>query len=296
MKKFINKLSIKLSLTVFLGLAGMLIVWAYLKQPEVNEITTSTIGMAVKEDLIQRVTIAGTIVPAKKTFVTAPYNGYVKKVFVKTGDLVKKGDPIVSIVQSLQSSEDVFPLRAPFDGTVVQVAKSDGEFVREGDKNDFMMRIDDLSQLYVVANAPEMDRVKVKVGQEAIIKASAVLDRTFKGVIEELSLAAREKDDWSRTQVVEFPIRIRMVEVNEQVKSGMSVVVDVVTNRRDNVITLRHEFVHRDKDRFFVVLENGQQKDIKVGLQNENAFEVLEGLQADQKLKQVDFSKLEVSE
>jgi multidrug efflux pump subunit AcrA (membrane-fusion protein) len=282
----------KKSVVLFFLIAGGAIFWRVLKNPAQESLTTDVVGVAVKEDLIQRVTIAGTVEPAKKTFVTAPYNGYVKQLFVKMGDRVKKGDPLVSVVQSLQSSENVFPLRAPFDGTVVQINKTDGEFVREGDRSDFILRMDDLSQFYVVGHAPEIDRVKVKVGQEALIKASAILDRNFKGVVEELSLAAREKEEWNRSQVVEYPIKIRITEQTASLHSGMSVVVDIVTNRRENVLTLRHEFIHRDKDRFFVVLENGQQKDIKVGLQNENAFEVIEGLKESQKLKQVDFSRL----
>lgn len=249
-------------------------------------------GSVVKQDLVQRVTIAGVVVPFKKTIVTAPYNGYVKKLFVKIGDKVSQGDPIVSVVQSLQSSDNSFPLRSPLTGVVVQVAKSEGEYVKEGDSKEFILRIDDSSKLYVQANAPEIDRVKVKAGQEAVIKASAILNRRYTGIIKELSLAAREKEEWSRSQVVDFPIRIEMTDKDELIKSGMSVVVDVITEKKENVLTLRHEFIRRESEKYFVVLASGKRQDIEVGIQNEEGFEIVSGLQEGDRVKQVDFSEL----
>ena len=249
-------------------------------------------GLVIKQDIMQRVTIAGTVTPLKKTIITAPYNGYVKKLFVKVGDKVNQGDPIVSVVQSLQSGDNPFPLRSPLTGTVVQIEKSEGEFVKEGDPKEFILRIDDSSKLYVIANAPEIDRVKVKAGQEAIIKASAILNRKYKGIIRELALAAREKEQWSRSQVVDFPIRIEIIDNDETIKAGMSVVIDVITAKKENVLTLRHEFIRRDNEKYFVVLSSGKRQDIAVGIQNEDGFEILSGLAEGDKIKQIDFSDL----
>lgn len=249
-------------------------------------------GVVERGDLLQRVTIAGVIAPTKKTIITAPYNGYVKKLYVRVGDAVKTGDPIVAVVPSLQSGDSVFPLRAPLNGTVVQVEKSEGEFAKENDPKEFILRIDDTSRLFILANAPEIDRLKVKTGQEAVIKASAVLNRTYKGVIRELSLAAREKDQWSRSQVVEFPIRIELVERDELLMPGMSVVIDVITAKKEKVLMLRHEFIRREGESYYVILGSGQRREIKVGMQNEEGFEIVEGLKEGETVKPVDFSEI----
>lgn len=249
-------------------------------------------GTVVREDLIQRVTIAGEVAPLRKTIITAPYNGYVKKLFVKVGDVVKPGDPIVSIAQSLQSMEAEFPLRAPFKGVVMRIERSEGEFVKEGDSKMFILRIDDLDKLFVDAIAPEIDRAKIKLNQEAIIKASAILNKTYKGKLTELSLAAREKEEWSRSQVIEFPIKIEMTEVDASVRPGMSVIVDIITDRRDKVLTLRHEYIHRDKVDYYVFLKGKEKRSIKVGMQNEEAFEIIEGLKEGDQVQMVDFSEL----
>ena len=251
------------------------------------------LGEAKIQDLVQRVTIAGTVSPSRKSIITAPYNGYVKKLFVKVGDVVKQGDPLVAVAQSLQSGDGNFPLRSPFNGTVVQVERSEGEFVRENDSKEFILRIDDTDKLFVLANTSEIDRVKIKEGQEAVIRISAVPDKNFKGVIRELSLAARDKDQWSRSQVSDFPVKIEIIDKDEIIKPGMSAVMDVITAKKEKVLMLRHEYIRREGEKYFVMTASNKRKDITVGLQNEEGFEVLSGISAGEKIKQIDFTEIQ---
>lgn len=280
-----------------LGLAALTVIaWVYVAfvgdQP-VNGVgvTAGAQGVVKRSDLVQRLTIAGAVVPARKTVVTAPYSGYVRKLFVKIGDQLKAGDPIVSISQSLVSSDPVFPLRAPFPGTVVQVEKAEGEFVRENDTKEFILRIDDMSRLYVVANAAEIDRAKMQAGQEALIKASAILDRSYKGVVRELSLAARDKEQWGNSQT-EFTARIEVMDADSQLRPGMSVVMDIVAQKREGVLVLGHEFLHKDGEQYYVVLKDGSRRDVKLGLQNEEATEILSGVDVGDQVLPVDFTQL----
>ncbi len=283
MKNLFVKLIIFLVLLICLGF------FLFRSRPQTSK---GRLGEVIRQDVLQKVTIAGSITPQKKTLITAPYNSYVKKLYVKVGDSVKVGDPLVSVVQSLQSEDNSFPLRSPLQGTVVQIEKSEGEFARSGDPKDYILRIDDASKFFILATAPEIDRVKVKAGQSAIIKVSAIADRKYKGVLRDLSLAAREKDQWARSQVVEFPVRVEVLDPDERMKSGMSVLVDIITAKREKVLTLRHEFLFREADKYFVLTDSGQRKDIEVGIQNEEGFEVIKGLSEGEKVRQVDFSEL----
>lgn len=248
------------------------------------------LGSVKRGSLIQRVTVAGKVIAYRKTIIAAPYNGYVKKLFVKIGDKINQGDPIVSISQSLQSSETIFPLRAPFPGTVVQVEKTEGEYIREGDPKEFVVRIDDLAKLFIAANIPEMDRGKVHAGQEAIIRASAVLTRTYKGVIRELSLAAREVS--FGTSQVEFPMRLEILNSDHQLNPGMSVIMDIVTSKKENILTLRHEFIRKENDAYFVIMKSGKKQPIAVGVSNEEVSEIREGIKEGDQVQQIDFLNL----
>lgn len=294
MKKLLNKIFF---VAIFFALSGVAyLIYSRSSSASNENENGKRYGKALKKDLVQRVTFAGSIIPLKKSIVTAPYNGYVKKIFVKVGDKVALGDPIVSIVQSLQSGDNPFPLRAPLSGTVVQVQKSEGEYVKEGDSSEFIMRIDDSSKFYVVANAPEIDRVKIKDGQQAVIKVSAIGNRVYNGILRDLSLAAKDKEQWGRSQVVEFPIRIEITDSDKEIRSGMSVVVDVITGKKENVLSLRHEYIRREGEKYFVVLASGIHRDIEVGLQNEEGFEIISGLQEGEDIAQIDFSELDLKD
>ena len=257
-----------------------------------SSVSVMPLGFAKRGDFVQRVTIAGMIVPHRKTLISTPYNGYVKKIFVKVGDEVVQGDPIVSVAQSLQSIDTIFPLRAPFPGTVVHVEKSEGEYVKEGDPKEFMVRIDDLSKFYILAYAPEIDRVKIKKGQETIIKASAILNRTFNGVIRDIALSAREKERDSRSTQAEFPVKVEIINPDDRVRPGMSVVLDIIVQRKKGVLMLGHQFVHRDGEVYYVLLKDGKRRDIEVGVQNEDVFEIISGLKENEPVRMVNFAEI----
>jgi len=79
---------------------------------------------------------------------------------------------------------------------------------------------------------------------------------------------------------------------DDALKPGMSCLIDIVTNEKDNVIALPHEFIHLDGENPFVVLEDGSKVPIKLGIQNEAVSEVLEGVKEGAKVRQVDFMQV----
>jgi len=249
---------------------------------------SARLGRIKKSTLTQRVTLSGKVVPKKRAVITAPYDGYVKRIYVKVGDLIQAGSPIVSVVPSLQSNENVYPLRSPFSGQVVQIQKTEGEFVRKGDSTDFMVLIDDLTSLFILAKVPEVDIVRLKLDQEAVIRTSAIIGKTYHGKIREISIAAQRQDRW-RESNVEFPIKIEIVNKDSRMRPGLTTLIDIVTDERKNVFVLEHEFIERDGDQYFVTLQKGERRRIQVGLQNETYFEILSGLEDSDDVRQIDF-------
>ncbi len=253
----------------------------------------TNMGEVHKGDLIQRVTVAGTVIPRKRTVLMPPYNGYIKKIYVRVGDTVKMNDPIITVVPSLNAVGETYPMRSPFPGSVVQVNKTEGEWVDDKGDNNMLVRVDDLSQLFVAADAPEIDMVKIKVGQEVVIRASAILTRSYKGIVREISLAAREKKDWYRSnEKVEFPLRIEVMDKDDALKPGMSTLIDITAAKATDVLTLRHEFIQKTGDQYFVTLPNGKRRKIEVGLQNEEMFEIKSGVSDGEKVRQTDFQAM----
>lgn len=257
---------------------------------------TKRLGKVKRGDLIQRVTVSGMIYPARRTIFVAPYDGYIRRIYVKIGQKIKMNEPVVSIASSLMSPEQVFPIRAPFAGTVVDIEKREGEYVgKDEQKNKTIVRVDDQEKFYVVAKAAELDASRVKIGMEVEIRINAFKHGLLKGVVREIDLAAQEADGWKEQQAT-FGIRVEIIDPPPDLRSGQSAIVDVVTGKYENVLYLEHEFINRDnkagESQDFVITAKGKRKNIKTGRQTDVAVEVVDGLSEGDEVEQIDFLKL----
>ncbi len=276
------------SLSIALGLS---ILSCTQEQKTKRKKSTNLVGQVETSDIIQQVTIAGSISPVRSTNIAPPYTGYVKKLYVRVGDEVKIGSPVVSVAQSLLSNQPVYPMQSPLSGVVVQINKDEGEFVREGDSKDYILRIDDPSKYVVKADTPEIDRIKVKVGQKAVIKVNAIIGKTYEGVIRSIASAPTQRDSW-RNSTVDYATAVEILNPDSAIHTGMTTLIDLIVAKRENVLTLRHEYVQKDEKGYFVIKTNGERQAIEVGLQNEEAFEIKSGLKEGDEVKAVDFASL----
>lgn len=263
------------------------VLWAFFGGDELGGGANAP-GVVERTDVEQKVTISGSVEPRLTSAMGAPYDGYIKDVFVKQGQKVKKGQPLFSVVQALQSSEAVFPLRAPFDGTIVQVLKEEGQAVKQLDK-EAIVRIDDLSKMFILATVPEIEINRIKVGQEAVVRASAILDRTYIGKVQTIALASKQSEDWSQRSQVSYLVRVEIMDPDAQLKSGMSAIGDIVSLRKEGVLALPHEYLRKRGEEYFVTTTRGKEVPVKIGIQNESMAEITEGIAEGEQVRQVDY-------
>ncbi len=249
------------------------------------------IGEVMRMDLEQRVTISGQISPKRRLDVRPPFNGYVQKLFVTVGQKVKDGDPLVTFSPTLVGGERNYPVRSVFPGVVTQVLRTEGEFVGEQSEQSLVVRVEDLSSLFVLAAVAELDIAKIKRKQEALVRVSALIGETFPGEISEIALGARDKQVFSSSSA-EFQIRVALKTQDPRLLPGMSVLMDVITDRRENVLALAHEYIHEDSEGYHVFTADGTRKNITLGLQTEEAAEIKSGLAEGERVRVIDFLNL----
>lgn len=272
------------------------VAWSFYGGSPGGKAKSKRLGKVKRGDLVQRVTVSGMIYPARRTIFVAPYDGYIRKIYVKIGQKIKMNEPVVSIASSLMSPEQVFPIRAPFAGTVVDIEKREGEYVgKDEQKNKTIVRVDDQDKFYVVAKAAELDASRVKIGMEVEIRINAFKHDQLRGIVREIDLAAQEADGWKEQQAT-FGIRVEILNPPPELRSGQSAIVDVVTGKYENVLYLEHEFINRDnkagEPQDFVITAKGKRKNIKTGRQTDVAVEIVEGLSEGEEVEQIDFLKL----
>lgn len=254
-----------------------------------------------KQDLIQRVSVAGLVVPARKSIISAPYTGYIQKIHVHVGSDVQAGDPLVTMTQTPKgTSESPFPVRATFSGKVVQILRAENEFIEASKESSAILRVDDMSHMYVEADIPEIEIEKVKIGMKAEVKSSALGEKMVEGRVKMIFLAAKESRDWSSRGTVQFPIRVELIEPtgsgvkNSQprFRPGMSALIDVIIDEKKSILVIPHEFIWKKSDEYFVDRSGGERVKVKIGAQNEEFFEVISGLKEGDIVNQVDFSRV----
>jgi HlyD family secretion protein len=102
-------------------------------------------------------------------------------------------------------------IRAPFDGTVLNVIAKEGEVAAPSPENTLVV-FGDLSAMKVRAEVEERDAAKIHVGQRAVVRADAYPDQDFEGRVGSIAQSLS-----TPTIVTRGPRRPNDVEVLEAV-------------------------------------------------------------------------------
>lgn len=230
-------------------------------------------------DVEVTVTLSGAVKPFRSTVLAAPYTGYLRKLYVKVGDRVKQGDPLIGFSANLSNQEQIFPIRAAYPGLISQVLKLDGDYISSTGTDSKILKLEDTSSLYIESEVPEADIAKIKQQQKAVIRINALPEQTFEGDIVQIFLSARDTENsWERKGGT-FPVRIKIKNPTDELKTGLSAIVEIVVNSRPNVLRLPQEYVLREHGKSYVVLaKNNQRQEVELGLRSDFHVEIIKGL------------------
>jgi len=169
----------------------------------------------------------------------------------------------ISLKKSLISS--------PLDGTVKTRHVKVGEFVRKGDK---LVEILDLSRVIVKVNIPELEILEIKIGQKVEVALYIMEEINFSGKVKNIGL---EADPNNRT----FPVEIHVSNSERMLRPGMLARATFTKSIDDEQIVIpRHTILEKERGRVVYVFDKGKvfQRDIQVGLSQQDQVQVLQGL------------------
>jgi HlyD family secretion protein len=163
---------------------------------------------------------------------------------------------------------------SPIDGIVTQKNVRVGE-VAQG----VVMRVIDESDMDIEVLMSETDAAKMHEGQDAYATFDAYNDKQLPVNIVSIDPEATKIQD-----VTYYKIKFTLPsDIDEKILSGMSVDVDVVVNKKDNVLTVPLRFVRKDDTGEYVYTmdENGtyQKRYVTTGVEGDDGdVEILKGL------------------
>lgn len=160
-------------------------------------------------------------------------------------------------VDAAQASIDYAQLLAPFAGTITQVDVKTGDLVSNGDS---AFRIDDLASTYVDLQISEVDLASLEVGQQATLEFDAIADKVYTGEVTEIGMIGTVSQG-----VVNYPVTVRITDVDEAIRPGMTASVTIVTDQVDNALLVPNKAIHTSNGQKTVtILFEGQQISVPV--------------------------------
>ncbi len=222
-----------------------------------------------------------------------------------------------NIAMLRQSSQDLSKatIRSTMDGIVTQLNNELGEKVvgTQQMAGTVIMTVSDLSVMDAEIEVSENDVTHVKIGDTADVEVDAFPDRIIKGYVYEISNSAKSKGLGTQEQVINFIVKIRIIDQDVSLKPGMSCNADIKVNSKSDVIAVPIQCVtardeekttedtnaddvkrksdenvkkkEKPKEIVFIVEDGSPQKvkkvEVKTGISDDRYIEVLEGLEPD---------------
>lgn len=167
-----------------------------------------------------------------------------------------------------------FSLLAPIAGSVLERTAVQGQ---TADPSRPLFRIGDLSNLWLIVQAPERDAVRVRAGSLAEITLAALPGQKLQGRVDWIG---REVDPHSRT----IPVRIVLPNSGEQLKPGMFATAWIRTGEaEERVVAVPATSLQRMDNEWVVFLPRGEGRfeirPVARGRDLGNEVVVLSGLQ-----------------
>lgn len=194
---------------------------------------------------------------------------------------------------------------SPMDGTVSQLNVELGERVLGSgfSQGTNIMTISDLNNMESTVDVDENDVVLISVGDTARIKVDAFGDKSFVGVVTQIGNSAKSSGLGTQEQVVNFEVRIKLLDPDFKLRPGMSCTASIETETKQNVIAVPMQSVTAREDVDFgkeeenskvkIEKKNGNKiqevvfivdgssvkmKPVKTGISDNNYIEVKEGI------------------
>jgi len=177
-------------------------------------------------------------------------------------------------LSAAQLALDKTRLRAPFAGTIAQVAGRAGSTVTP---NDVIAKLHGDDVYEITADVPETDVAKLAAG----LKAEITLDAYGDGVKFDGTLTSIDTAQTVIQDVVYYKTRFLLDAQGKEIRAGMTANVKIVAQERDDVLAVPQRALRQDGERSVRVLENGQEvkKVVVVGLFGDDGMvEIVSGL------------------
>jgi len=173
-------------------------------------------------------------------------------------------------------------IRAPQGGTVSDLTVNEGQVIigaTSVNQGTLLMKIHDLSSLYVRLEVNELDIAKIKEGMSAEVSFDSIPDLQLEGTVSRIHPFA-----FNQSNVRVFQTEVTFESASPLIRPGISADIRIVTGRAENAVTVSLSAVFTDElERYVYVLEDPtlpemEKRPVETGISNTRWVEIREGL------------------
>lgn len=181
----------------------------------------------------------------------------------------------VKEVQALQTKLDKCTVKAPNAGTVTAVYA-----VQNAPANGLLFVIEDTGALKLTVKIKEYDIASVKEGMKAVVRADAISDKEFEGVLQRISPTSLKGTDGKTASSTdaEFEADVLVTSKDTSLRIGMNANADIILQKKDDVFAAPYDAVTTDASGKSIVYTPKAQKD---GTYKVEAVSVTTGIETD---------------
>lgn len=175
-------------------------------------------------------------------------------------------------------------IKSPMDGIVIGKPLSSGAMVAQGVNNPtVIMTVADMSKMQIEVQVDQTDIGKLVLGQKANFTVDAYPDKTFTGVVSNIS-----KKPVTQQNVIYYAVTVDINNSENLLNPGMVARVSIIASENKNVLTLPLSAIRTDKNGKYVVVmdEQGKTQNVPVttGNMGEDKIEITGGVNEGDKI------------
>ena len=220
------------------------------------------------------------LVNAQKEFVTALSSGNKSLIRASKPRLAALGvsDSQIKQIEKTRQTKQNISVYAPQDGVVSSLMVREGMFVKPSMN---VMRLGDLSSVWLLAEVFERQSQWVSVGQDAEVKLSYVPGHVWQGKVEYIYPSLDAK---TRT----LKVRLRFENPDEGLKPNMYANVRIFGGPKNNIVVIPLEGLIRTgrDERVIIDLGDGrfEARDVVAGMESGDYVEIMQGVDAGERI------------
>jgi len=220
------------------------------------------------------------LVNAQKEFVTSLSSGNKSLIRASKPRLAALGvsDSQIKQIEKTRQTKQNISVYAPQDGVVSSLMVREGMFVKPSMN---VMRLGDLSSVWLLAEVFERQSQWVSVGQDAEVKLSYVPGHVWQGKVEYIYPSLDAK---TRT----LKVRLRFENPDEGLKPNMYANVRIFGGPKNNIVVIPLEGLIRTgrDERVIIDLGDGrfEARDVVAGMESGDYVEIMQGVDAGERI------------